>query len=146
MVYRRMLEKDIYRVHEIEQSLFRDPWPLKHFVNDIQNYELAYPFVLEIENEIVGYSICWYYVQEIHIGNIAVAKAHQGKGYGRFILESIIDMFAGYKCAYLEVRETNKTAINLYQKFNFNILYRRQHYYTNGEDALVMVRYGEPAR
>jgi len=145
LVYRRMLEQDVYRVHEIEQSVFEDPWPVKHFFSDIQNYEQAYPFILEVQGELVGYSICWYYVEEIHIGNIAVAKAYQGKGYGQFMLNKIINMFEGYRCAYLEVRETNRIAITLYQKLNFNVLFRRRKYYGNGEDALVMVRYREPA-
>jgi ribosomal-protein-alanine N-acetyltransferase len=146
VVYRRMVEKDVFRVHEIEQSLFIDPWPVKHFLRDIQNNEQAYPYILKVNNELVAYSICWYYAQEIHIGSIAVAKVHQGKGYGKFMLENIIKMFKEYKYAYLEVRATNKIAISLYKKFNFNILYQRRNYYANGEDALVMVRYRAQAK
>jgi ribosomal-protein-alanine N-acetyltransferase len=143
LTYRRMQELDVGRVHEIEQSLFQDPWPVIHFLNDINNNKQAYPYVLEFANELVGYSVCWYYAQEIHIGNIAVAKSYQGRGYGEFMLRKIINMFDDYICAYLEVRQNNRVAINLYRKFNFNILYRRYAYYTNGEDALIMVRYRE---
>jgi ribosomal-protein-alanine N-acetyltransferase len=144
--YRRMLEKDVIRVHDIEQSLFEDSWPVEHFLRDIRDGDQTYPYVLEVKNEIVGYVVCWYYAQEVHIGNIAVVLAHQRKGYGRLMLEKIIDMFWDSICIYLEVRETNMPAISLYQKYNFNILYRRKKYYVNGEDALVMVRYNEQSK
>jgi ribosomal-protein-alanine N-acetyltransferase len=136
-----MLEKDVKKVHEIEESLFQDSWPVEHFIHDIRDEDLAYPYVLEVKNEIIGYSVCWFYAQEVHIGNIAVEKTHQRKGYGRLMLEKIIDMFRDSYCIYLEVRESNIPAINLYHKYKFTNLYRRKKYYGSGEDALVMVRY-----
>ena len=141
LIYRRMQIADVNRVHEIERSLFQDPWPITHFLNDIEHDKQAYPYVLEIENEIIGYSVCWYCAEEIHISNIAVAKPFQGRGYGEFLLRKIVTMFNDYKCAYLEVRQNNKVAINLYRKLEFNILYHRRAYYTNGEDALIMIKY-----
>ena len=56
------------------------------------------------------------------------------------ILERIFDFFGDYERAYLEVRETNRVAIHLYETFGFKIAHYRKSYYTNGEDALVMVK------
>ena len=144
-IYRRMQEEDVVYVYEIEKSLFQDPWSFKHFLRDIQDTETAYPYILELRDEIIGYSVCWYYAREVHIGNIAVKKKYQRMGYGQIILDKIIKMFPVSQCAYLEVRESNKIALNLYQKNNFNILYKRKSYYANGENALVLVRFMDQA-
>jgi ribosomal-protein-alanine N-acetyltransferase len=40
---------------------------------------------------------------------------------------------------YLEVRETNETAIKLYEKLGFSLARRVAHYYADGAEALVMV-------
>jgi ribosomal-protein-alanine N-acetyltransferase len=40
---------------------------------------------------------------------------------------------------YLEVRETNETAIELYEKLGFSLARRVPHYYADGAEALVMV-------
>jgi ribosomal-protein-alanine N-acetyltransferase len=40
---------------------------------------------------------------------------------------------------YLEVRETNGTAIKLYEKLGFSLARKVPHYYADGAEALVMV-------
>jgi ribosomal-protein-alanine N-acetyltransferase len=131
---------DILAVHEIEMSLFPDPWPAVSFITEINNDSTSFPFVIENQSNIIGYAICWYYENELHIGNIAVRKADQRKGVGRYLLAEIFRYFSEFKAAYLEVRETNLIAINLYQKFGFEVAYKRKNYYRNGENALVMVK------
>ena len=39
---------------------------------------------------------------------------------------------------FLEVKENNKTAIKLYQKFGFKTESIREKYYSDGQNALVM--------
>ena len=46
----------------------------------------------------------------------------------------------------LEVRESNKAAIRLYEKYDFKETGVRRNYYSdNGEDAVIMWRMGELA-
>ena len=40
----------------------------------------------------------------------------------------------------LEVRVSNKAAINLYKKHGFKIVYAIKNFYLNGEDAYVMMK------
>jgi ribosomal-protein-alanine N-acetyltransferase len=131
---------DIPAVHEIEMSLFPDPWPAVSFITEINNDSTSFPFVIENQNSIIGYAVCWYYENELHIGNIAVRKADQGKGLGRYLLAEIFRYFSEFRTAYLEVRETNLIAINLYKNFGLEVAYKRKNYYRNGENALVMVK------
>jgi len=138
--FRPMTEEDISEVYKIECLLFKDPWPLKSFQYEIKNNNISFPFVVEENHEIIGYIICWYYMNELHIGNIAVIPNRQRKGIGKFMLQKVFEYFPDFYKAILEVRESNKKAINLYMTFGFETIYRRKAYYPNGEDAFVMIK------
>jgi len=138
--FRPMLDKDISEVYKIECLLFSDPWPEKSFRTEIIQTNISFPFITEVENEIVGYIICWYYMEELHIGNIAVVPNRQGQGIGKYMLQKVFECFTDFNKAFLEVRESNIKAINFYMTFGFEAIYRRKAYYSNGEDALVMVK------
>ena len=138
--FRPMIKDDISEVHKIESILFSDPWPKHSFKSELKQTNVSYPFVVEEQSKIIGYIICWYYIDELHIGNIAVIPERQRQGIGTFMLNRIFKFFVDYKKAFLEVRESNKNAINLYEGFGFETIYRRKSYYTNGEDALVMIK------
>jgi ribosomal-protein-alanine N-acetyltransferase len=136
-----MINKDISEVYKIERLLFNDPWPKKSFRTEITHNDISFPFTVEEDNEIVGYIICWYYIEELHIGNIAVVPSRQRQGIGKYMLRKVFEYFPEFNKAFLEVRESNKNAINLYMTFGFEEIYRRKAYYPNGEDALVMVKH-----
>ena len=138
-----MRPSDVRRIGEMERELFDNPWSPGIFLIEIQNRNVAHPYVLLQGKTIIGYTVVWKIDREIHIGNIAVDKKYQRKGYGTFLMQKIFDTFQDYEVIYLEVRATNKPAISLYEKFGFGTLYRRKHYYPDGEDALVMARYRE---
>jgi ribosomal-protein-alanine N-acetyltransferase len=59
-------------------------------------------------------------------------------------MEGLIDLAKknGITSMTLEVRESNLVAQNLYKKFGFKVLGRREGYYQdNNEDAIVMWKY-----
>jgi ribosomal-protein-alanine N-acetyltransferase len=141
LVFRKMKFEDVSVVHNLECQLFSDPWPKKVFLHDVQNEDTSQPYVVERNGEIIGYIICWYYAKELHIGNMAVAPHFQNRGIGKYLLENLFKQFPDYEITFLEVRETNQSAINLYKKYGFKLIYRRQKYYSNGEDALVLAKY-----
>jgi len=138
--FRPMINKDISLVYKIERLLFNDPWPKKSFKTEIRQNNISYPFIVEENSEILGYIICWYYLEGLHIGNIAVIPDRQRQGIGKFMLDKVLEYFSDYNKAFLEVRESNKKAINLYMTIGFEAIYRREAYYPNGEDALVMIK------
>jgi len=143
LIFRRMQLCDVIAVSKLESKLFTDPWPKKSFINEVLANDISFPFVVEENDKIIGYIICWYYLKELHIGNIAVSREKQGKGIGKLILKYIFTRFPDFEKSFLEVRESNKIAINLYHNFGFKTTYRRKSYYSNGEDALVMVKIRE---
>lgn len=141
VVFRRMQKKDIRDVYEMELDLFDDFWSKASFLHEIKNSSYSFPFVLILNETIVGYCVCWFYQNELRIGNFAIKNDFQGKGLGKLLMEKIFELFPNSTEAYLEVNVSNDAAISLYLKFGFKILSTRKKYYINGEDALVMVKY-----
>lgn len=138
--FRRMSSSDVDQVCEIEKDLFADPWPRSSFLTDIRINSTAHAFVLERKARIIAYCVCWYFVNELHIGNLGVAREYQRRGYGSLLLSKVLAEFPDSRFIYLEVRASNKAAIELYNKFGFQLLYKRKKYYRNGEDALILVK------
>lgn len=139
---RRMRREDLDKVLEIERKSFPNPWSRNAFLYEIES-EVSFPWVIELDNQIVGYSVHWLILDEAHLSNIAVDPAHRRKGIGRFILEKIIDSVKkkGAKFLTLEVRVSNTGAISLYTKMNFRVVGIRKNYYTNPvEDAFIMMK------
>jgi len=90
---------------------------------------------------IVGFAGFWVMAEEAHIINIAARQTHRRQGIGELLLISVIDMAMGLdtRIVTLEVRSSNTTAQNLYRKYGFTQVGRRQGYYTeNREDAILM--------
>lgn len=97
---------------------------------------------LDLQSIIAGFFIFYNVLDEIHILDVAVAKELQSKGLGSLMLYRIIRSNAkrGIRYYFLEVRASNKIAINLYKKFGFKIFMIRKNYYDDGEDALCMAK------
>lgn len=69
---------------------------------------------------------------------ILVVDQHQGKGIGKATMEFLIDAFYKFddKKLYLSVDENNLKAIELYKKFKFNFLEKKENvvYYVLEKD------------
>jgi ribosomal-protein-alanine N-acetyltransferase len=101
------------------------------------------PWVAEEEGRVVGYLVAWHVADELHIGNLAVAPAKQGRGIAASLLSGALASAAerGIEYAALEVRVSNERAIRLYERFGFSgIAIRKAYYEDNGENALIMLR------
>jgi len=144
---RKMEESDIDTVVGIEKDLFSLPWSRASFLYEIGDHQRSYAVVGTLEGLVVGYAISWFVADELHIGNIAIAREHQGKGFGRRLLQHLLDEASrrGVRIVTLEVRVSNARAINLYRRYGFKgVALRKGYYADNGEDALVMILDLEP--
>ncbi len=139
---RRMRIQDLERVIEIENQSFSNPWSKDAFIYEMGS-GISYPWVVEVDNKIVGYSIHWVIIDEAHLSNIAIDPLYRRMGIGRFLLEKLVESTKkkGAKFITLEVRASNSSAISLYKKMNFKVIGTRKNYYTNPlEDALIMMK------
>lgn len=88
--------------------------------------------------ECVGYCLLRTAVDETEILHIEVAEPWRKKGIGRQLIQGALDEFAN-NVVFLEVRESNRAAIGLYEQHGFEVVGRREAYYGNPqEDALLM--------
>lgn len=126
-------------VYEISKEAFPLPWAKEELVREIVNPH-ALNLVAVLDEEVIGYVQCWFTLEDADIINIAVKKTYQGLGIGKCILNELIEQLKsrGIQNIFLEVRVSNIPAQKLYKSFGFITLTKRERYYINGEDALVM--------
>ena len=87
-------------------------------------------------------------VDELHLLNITVTPAAQGQGLGRFMLSElcVLSRAQGAQQIWLEVRESNLRARDIYARYGFAHIGVRRGYYpastdthaSGREDAVVM--------
>lgn len=79
--------------------------------------------------------------------NISISKEYQRKGYGKKLLNCLIEELKNrkIKVLILEVRESNQSAISFYLKYGFEKISLRKNYYMNNskhtnqkEDGIIM--------
>ncbi|MFA5577538.1 MAG: ribosomal protein S18-alanine N-acetyltransferase [Tissierellaceae bacterium] len=136
---RRMEERDLDRIMEIEEDSFTSPWPKNSFLLEITSNQLARYIVAELDGLVVGYGGIWLIIDEGHITNIAVESKYRGLGLGKKLVEGLIDICIDRKirAMTLEVRRSNTAAQGLYRKYGFKDSGIRPNYYAD-EDALIM--------
>lgn len=97
--------------------------------------------VVEQDGNVVGFIVGRQVEHEWEIENIAVTGAARRRGLGSRLVGELLDLVRsrGGKSVFLEVRESNRAARSLYEKWAFIEIGRRKTYYQNpAEDALVL--------
>ena len=142
---RPMIMSDIQFVQEIDQKSFQNPWPLNSYKYEIQENENSKPWVIEKTDHdlarICGMAVIWNIVDEAHLGTIAIHPDYRETGVGKTLLASILlsAIDDGMLTGFLEVRESNRSAINMYKSIGFEIDgIRKAYYQDNNENAILM--------
>lgn len=91
-----------------------------------------------------GYFVAMLGFEEMHLLNLAVHPAFQGRGCGLLLLQHLQNWarWCGARTLWLEVRQSNLRAHALYRRFGFTDVALRQNYYPTPsggrEHAVVM--------
>jgi ribosomal-protein-alanine N-acetyltransferase len=128
---------DATKIAELDKKMFKDSLDLKFISNDLANNPMANYFVYEVDNKIVGYIGSWV-SDNTEILNFCVLEEYQKQGIGTLLFNEVSKICEGVLT--LEVRVSNLNAINFYTKKGFKIALKRRNYYSNGEDAILMVK------
>lgn len=132
---------DIPDLVALEQQATAYPWSQTLFESCLQpDY---YNYVLRHGQQLIGYYFAQKVLDEVTLFTMTVAEEHQGKGYGRTLLQHMIQQAKLAECRqiWLEVRVSNEPAIELYRSAGFKPAGVRKGYYRNlasSEDAVVM--------
>lgn len=139
---------DLPEVCSLERACYADPWPTSAFAALPDNPQVAFIVARrEPGGQIVGYAVAWYVLDEGELANLAVASAHRRQGIGRALLETIVAdaRRRSVRDLYLEVRQSNRAARELYAAHEFEEVGRRKQYYRSPvEDALILRRTLKP--
>jgi [ribosomal protein S18]-alanine N-acetyltransferase len=98
--------------------------------------------VLAAEGILQGFLIARGLGGEWEIENIAVAGAARRNGLGTRLLGEFLDLIRGQgaESVFLEVRESNRAARGLYEKWAFLESGRRKSYYHDPEEDAILYR------
>ena len=135
----KMTLDDLEIIKDILISDFDDFWNYDILKQELE-CENSYFVIVKTNDEIVGFAGLKIILDEADIMNIVVKKHFRHNGIGSLLLESLISYSKSLnlKTITLEVNEYNSSAINLYNKFNFNKLGIRKKYYEGTIDAIIM--------
>ena len=143
LVYAPMVVGDVDEVFALETSVYPHPWSRGNFIDSLSSGYNSWT-LRDGAGALVGYFLLMPIVDEAHLLNVAVAKAHQRKGLGLYLLDKVCACARGLsmQSILLEVRPSNLRALTVYEKYGFAEIGRRKAYYPahNGqrEDAIVM--------
>ena len=140
MKIRKATSKDLVSIQKMEGRIFNNPWSNKSIRNELKRGSNSLNLVAEMDQKMIGYFFAHLLDNEIHILNIAIDVTYQHKGYGKQFFKEIIENYLQYGDVYLEVKQSNFPAINLYLNFGFEEIDIREAYYADGEDAVIMVK------
>lgn len=134
--------EDLNEVLEIEVLSFTTPWSRSSFIYELLENERAVYLVAKNEfSQVMGYVGMWIVFDEGHITNLATHPNFRRKGVAHKLMEELIRISKekGVRYLTLEVRRSNNSAQDLYQKMGFvHMGVRRKYYLDNNEDALIM--------
>lgn len=142
VLIRKMTHADLEQVIAIDQMSFSLPWPQRSFQYELDENFVSRSWVAEVDGRIAAMMVGWMMMDELHIATIATHLDYRGRGIGKKILVHALCQardHEGLIRAFLEVRENNTVALNMYRGLGFVEDGRRKEYYKdNNEDAILM--------
>ncbi|OEF25849.1 ribosomal protein S18-alanine N-acetyltransferase [Vibrio rumoiensis] len=144
-----LITEHLDAVWAIEQQAHSHPWA-QSMIRDLSHQNTPnsskHQFGLWLDQTLVGYYYSQNVVGEVTLLTIAVDPSQQGKGYGRMLMQHLIEHSEACEAEsiWLEVRASNTGAYHLYESLGFNEMDRRVNYYpsqtskSGKEDAIIM--------
>lgn len=154
VVLRPMADADLDVVRGIDTLVYPDPWAPEFVAGQLRDTERWVHLVAERDGAVVGHAAFTVAVDEAHVTTVAVLPDEQGSGIGARLVAALCReaVARGLDAMTLEVRASNRRAVDLYRRFGFAPAGVRPDYYDPAgddgrEDALVMWAHdiGEPA-
>ena len=150
-----MTAADVPAVAVIEAQQHLTPWQENGFKDALRHGWPARVLrdASRPDQPVVGYFVAMTAGDDEELLTMTVAPASAGRGYGRLLLEALLNdaQERGAQRLFLEVRQSNDRAIRLYTSAGFTIAGMRKNYYAipadpsqgraaGREDAVLMVR------
>ena len=143
---RRAAPADIEAIVAIEKESFIDPWESSVFLEAFTYYPSTC-FVAVCDGMVAGFIIGG--LEDTgeniygHLCNLGVTHMYRHRGIGRLLVrrlehQAALELATGVQ---LEVRVGNTIAQQFYRRLGYRDVFEIEGYYSNGEDALVMMKW-----
>ncbi len=136
-IIRKAVFTDLPQICEIEAESINS-WTYNQFAEELGRVFSSF-IVAEQSGIIAGYTIAWLIAGELQINSIAVKKNFRRKGFGRMMLDYLINNSGPeiISAIYIEVRKSNSEALSFYESYGFTATGLRKKYYGD-DDAILM--------
>ncbi len=130
-------------VMALEEVVYPFPWTRGNFLDSLAAGYVSWT-LNRLEGDLVGYCVAMFGADEMHLLNITVAPSWRCRGHARRLLDELVSVCRKRSAdrLWLEVRESNQTAREVYRRLGFAIAGTRRGYYPapqgTREDAVVM--------
>ncbi len=138
-----MEQRDLDVVMYLENACFVAPWGLNQIKYELNENPVSNLWVIESDNTgVVGFVDYWITFDSSTVCQICVNPLFRKRGLASILMEEMIKDCKANKVRNitLEVREHNVNARKLYEKFGFKSVLLKERYYTNGDNAVYMVK------
>ena len=130
---------DLNQIYLIEKDAFsNEHWTLEMLKSELKNFLGTTTWIIEESTVILGYCMMRIVCNEANIINMAIKSSRQREGLGSLLLGYVLNQLPINSSAFLEVKEGNLSAINLYKRLGFNVISLRKKYYKDGRTAMIM--------
>ena len=124
----------IEQIFNLEKDIFKNSAFSKESTENLVKADNSFIYAYLIDEKICGYLMVLDSIDVYEILAIATVEEYRNKGIAQELLDKIKT-----KDIFLEVRKSNKKAINFYKKNNFKQISIRKGYYSDPtEDAIIM--------
>lgn len=142
VIIRKMDLSDIPFVYNEEVKIFGKSLGEKTLYNEIMYNDMSRYFIALVNGKRAGYIGAWLTIPNAEVLNMFVIDEFRKMGIGDSLLNEVICLCNELEIENitLEVRKSNDKAMNLYQKNGFKVVTVRKAYYSDGEDAFLMMK------
>lgn len=140
MIFRDAIESDLQTVTDIENKVMTMPWSFCSFSEAKDSKHTIFK-VAEEDGQIAGYAIVYVTAPDSELPDIVVSEEFRRRGVAQGLLDEVIAQAKslGVSEMFLEVRQNNDAARQLYLKNGFTEIGIRENFYRDPvEDAICM--------
>ena len=143
MQIRRAIPNDAPKIAELEAEIFSDAWSVKDVLSTITSSGAMCYVATSDSGELLSYLIGRIIAPEGEIYRVATAPLARRRGIAYRLIDYALKTEKGHglESVFLEVREKNVPARNLYKSYGFIETGVRKGYYKDPPDnAIVMIK------
>lgn len=126
-------------IEELDKKDLNSGWTQFDYSKYINSPHSNFFCYLEDEN-VIGFILGSIVPDNCEILQFCVSKDYRNRGIGKLLFKKILENFPHNQPVFLEVKEDNLVALNLYKSFGFIQINKRAGYYKDGRAAIVLRR------